>query len=169
MNLTQTKQHLGQLLRAGHTITVRWDCGGDESFVYTSVDDQELESAYSEVNDFPYDLERYLTEELDLPDAGEFSMSGSGQFFLTGNAVGLEYRSEAKSYYDDDELDPQFYEQFTDEELLGMGLVRPEPIVEEPLPAQAKAEDEEPAAQIDEEMSAEYSGRRILFELAAGE
>ncbi|MBX0290818.1 hypothetical protein K3G63_10235 [Hymenobacter sp. HSC-4F20] len=157
MNQPQTKAHLVQLLQAGHTVTVRWDCGGDESFVYTSVDNQELESQYSETNDFPYGLEHYLTEQLDLPSAGDFSMSGSGRFFLEGQAVGLDYQSTATVY--EDELDEDFYEQFTDEELRNMGLERPDPAAQKPQEAAPTT------PEVDEEMSAEYSGRRVLFQV----
>lgn len=155
MKYPQTKQRLLELLQEGHRVTVHWDCGGDESFVYTSIDGQEQESTY-EAGDFAYEVEQLLTEELQLPDAGEFSMTGDGAFFLEGRNVGLQYQSAADVY--DDELP----DDYTDEQLAEMGLERPAPKDEAPEAAPAAAAEEESSW-----MSEEYSGRRILFELPA--
>ena len=35
------KTELTALLQAGHALTVRWDCGGDQSFVTTEIDGQQ--------------------------------------------------------------------------------------------------------------------------------
>lgn len=163
MNPTQTKQHLFHLLSTGHTVTVHWDCGGDESFVYTSVDGQEVATRYDGGEDFAYGVEELVTDTLNLPSAGEFSMTGNGQFYHENRSVGLEYKSDAEVY--DEELDDDFYDTFTDQQLADMGLERPQP---RPEPAQEpdQAEDEkEPKMLRDEGMSSEYSGRRILFQL----
>ena len=162
MDYGPTQQRLFELLQAGHAVTVHWDCGGDEAFVYTSIDGQQQESSY-EPGDFAYDVECLLAEELELPSAGEFSMEGDGQFYLEGRGVGLNYKSEAQVY--EDELDDEFYDDFTDEQLAEMGLERPAPKAETDAAPEEPAEAESPSDQ-DIWMSEEYSGRRILFEIA---
>lgn len=166
MEYLQTKRRLFELLQTGHRVTVHWDCGGDESFVYTSIDGQEQESTY-EAGDFAYEVEQLLTEELELPGVGEFSMTGDGHFFLEGRGVGLDYQSTAEVY--DDELTDDFYDDFTDEQLAEMGLERPAPKADAPEAAAPVEAAAEPSAADEESswMSEEYSGRRILFELPA--
>ncbi|RTQ50139.1 hypothetical protein EJV47_10920 [Hymenobacter gummosus] len=163
MEYQQTKQRLFELLQTGHRVSVRWDCGGDESFVYISIDGEEQPNTF-EPGNLAHDVEWLLTEALELPSAGEFSMSGGGQFFLEGRGVGLDYQSDAEVY--EDELDDEFYNDFTDEQLTAMGLTRPGPQDESAVVVPpAESEHAEPAALRDEQMSNEYSGRRILFML----
>ncbi|MBO0359229.1 hypothetical protein J0X19_14805 [Hymenobacter sp. BT186] len=164
MNPIQTKAHLVELLRAGHTVTVRWDCGGDESFVYTSVDGQEVESEYEEENDFAYGVEELVTNALSLPSAGEFSMTGNGQFYQENDGVGLEYISDAEVEEEDLEY---FYRGFTDQQLADMGIERPARKEEEEQESDEEENEEEPKMLRDEEMSKEYSGRRILFQISS--
>jgi hypothetical protein len=144
MNPAQTKAHLVELLRAGHAVTVRWDCGGDESFVYTSVDSEEVEYKYTSDGgeDFAYGIDQFLTTKLKLPDAGEFSLNGSGTIALQGLEIVLTCRSEAQL--------------LSEEEQREMG------VPEEYLPSANGQTDEEAAR----EWADEYSGRIVLFELA---
>lgn len=141
MKPNQLEEQLRSLLQAGHHITLRWDCGGDESFVHTAIDGQEIESTYEE-DDFAYAVEQYVDITLGLPSAGEFSMKGTGSFFLEANEVGLEYKSDAFAYEED--YDDELEGEFTVSELLSM--------------------DREPVGERDEEMSNYYSGRILLFE-----
>ncbi|MGI4869926.1 MAG: hypothetical protein ACRYFX_01975 [Janthinobacterium lividum] len=137
------------LLENGHTLTVRWDCGGDESFVYTQLDGQELPAVYDNTPNLARLLDQYLTERLDLPSAGEFSMQGTGRIFQEGAEVVIEYESRATG-------DNSWMEDLSDEELAEMGYTRP-------VPAEGDEDDDASTYPPDEEMSAEYTGRQVLF------
>ncbi|UOQ52877.1 hypothetical protein [Hymenobacter cellulosivorans] len=155
------------ILQSGQTLTVRWDCGGDEGFVYTEVNGQEQEFNYEAPNDLAYGMERYLAGLLELPSAGEFQMSGTGRIFQQGPEVILDYESKAYSYEDD-----SWMEGFSDEDLADMGYTRPTPKEADETEPGAEAETEtetetetedDDAEYLDQEMSDEYSGRRVLF------
>lgn len=152
------------ILQSGQELTVRWDCGGDESFVYTAVNGEEQVFDYATPGNLAYGMELYLTSLLELPSAGEFEMSGTGRFFQEGTSVLLEYQSAAYVYEDDSWL-----EAFTDEELADMGYERPEPAdseEEKKEDSENEEEAEEGAQKPDKKMSAEYSGRRVLFSVS---
>ncbi|MGI4741037.1 MAG: hypothetical protein ACRYG7_38200 [Janthinobacterium lividum] len=146
-SLTPVEQQIAHTLQAGHTLTVRWDCGGDESFVYTAVDDQELDTDYRNDQDLAYLLDGYLTEQLNLPSAGDFSMRGTGRILQEGQEVVINYQSESWA-------DSSWMDDLNDEELAEIGCTRPAP-TDEP-------ESEEPAYEFD----ADYSGRLVLFTLS---
>lgn len=151
--LLPVQQQIAALLQAGHTLTVRWDCGGDESWVYTSLNGQELDSDYGNDNDLAYLLDRYLTDLLDLPDAGDFSMKGTGRIFQDGQAVLIECESTAFA-------DTSWMDEMSDEELADIGYTRPEPA--EGANDEAEAND---SYSPDPEMSNAYTGSRVLFTL----
>lgn len=174
--LLPVEQQIAQTLQAGHALSVRWDCGGDESFVYTQLDGQEIRADYGNSNDLAYLLDQYLTDLLQLPDAGEFAMEGTGRIFREGPAVLIEYQSRAMVYWEDFGL--------TDEELRELGVElpdRPALPTDSEAPALGTAptgaeesqeeadkigeEEEEDAGTFDQDMSDEYSGRRVLFML----
>ena len=146
-SLTPVEQHIAHTLQAGHALTVRWDCGGDESFVYTAVDGQELDADYGNDQDLAYLLDGYLTEQLNLPSAGDFSMRGNGRIFQEGQEVIIDYQSESWA-------DSSWMDDLSDEELVEIGCTRPVPTDEQ--------ESEEPAYETD----ADYSGRLVLFTLS---
>jgi hypothetical protein len=179
LNYDSLPTQLLTLLQAGHQITVHWDCGGDESFVTTLVDgvvqEQNLGADYydyilldhldvevflSRITNLAVLLNGYLTEFLRLPSVGEFTMRGDGTIFLDGASLVLEYQSEASSWEDEQdpiEWLPEYY--LSVEELanlfpdrLGVALAAPE----------------SPTRQADLKMSTSYSGRDVLFHLAAG-
>jgi hypothetical protein len=147
--LLPLQQQITSLLQVGHTITVRWDCGGDESFVYTQLDGQEVESDYSNDKDLAYLLDRYLTELLDLPDAGDFHMEGTGRIFQEGQKIVIDYQSVFTEAGDEDLL--------TDDEWREMGL-DPDEWRSEP-----KAPSTDPAATTAPVNDPFYSGRKVLF------
>ena len=146
-SLSPVEQQIAQTLQAGHTLTVRWDCGGDESFVYTAIDGQELDTDYGNDQNLAYLLDGYLTERLNLPDAGDFSMRGVGRIFQENQEVIIDYQSE---WWADD----SWMDDLSDEELAEIGCTRPAPADEN--------KNEEPAY----ESAAEYSGRLVLFTLS---
>lgn len=178
------ENQIAQLLRQGQVLTVRWDCGGDESFVTTEVDGVEQEADYADKQSFTVLLDRYITETLDLPDVGEFSMQGTGRIFQEGQEVILDYESRATTYWDDD--DDSWKDEFTAEQLADMGLSPREsaPLPDEPAAAESQpltseeatgpeptdladkdGEDDEPGGTYDPGMSEDYSGRLVLFVL----
>lgn len=159
------------LLQAKRAITVRWDCGGDESFVYTALDGVEQQANYNVPGDFAQGMDYYLTDLLGLPSVGEFEMDGTGRIFQEGSEVVIDYQSQATTYWDDESDD--WMEDFSDEQLAEMGYERT--MTDEQL-ADYTAEKPtggsqppttEPAGEqereIDPEMSAEYTGRLVLF------
>lgn len=170
--LSPVEQKIAETLQAGHTLTVRWDCGGDESFVTAEVDGKELDLDYEKQDtDFGFVLDRYLTEKLDLPDVGEFSMQGGGRIFLDGREVVIEYESRAVTYWDDND---DWKAEFSDEELTAMGVELPDrtPAPDAPpatptaeQPTEAEDDEAEPEGKLDQDMSDDYSGRRVLFTL----
>lgn len=148
--LLPVQQQIADLLQAGHTLAVHWDCGGDESFVTTEVDGAEVRADYGNDADFAMLLDRYLTELLDLPDAGDFHMEGDGRIFREEASVVIEY----ESVFTDDGSD-----LMTAEEWREMGLD----------PAELLSKAKEPAAEgepAESQSDPFYSGRRVLFTLA---
>lgn len=150
--LLPVQQQIANLLQAGHTLTVRWDCGGDESFVYTELDGQEVRADYNNDADFPFLLDRYLTELLELPDAGDFQMEGTGRIFRESDEVIIDYQS----VFTDDGSD-----LLTDEEWREIGID----------PAEWRSEAttagaEGATATTDPQPDPYFSGRRVLFTLA---
>lgn len=165
-NLTSVQQQLANLLQAGHTLTVRWDCGGDESFVTTEVDGQVVDADFENETDFAFSLDRYLTELLELPDAGEFQMQGTGRIYQQGSDVLIEYQSRAEVYWEDFGL--------SDEELRELGVELPARPAEGAPPTTTSAgpngeahadEENESKPTYDPDMSAAFSGQRVLFSL----
>ena len=164
--LTAVQQQLANLLQAGRTLTVRWDCGGDQSFVTTEVDGQEVAANYESEADFAFSLDRYLTELLELPDVGEFQMQGTGRIYQQGREVLIDYQSRAEVYWED--------YGFSDEELRELGVELPARPAAEATPAadaaspggeQADEDEAESQPAYDPDMSAAFSGQRILFTL----
>lgn len=149
--LTLVQRQIADLLQAGHILTVRWDCGGDESFVYTELDGQEVQANYSNDADFPSLLDRYLTELLELPDAGDFQMDGTGRIFREGTEIIIECQSE---FIDDGSG------LLTDEEWRELGI---DPAEWRSEVVTAGAEDAAPSTEYQADPS--YSGRRVLFTL----
>lgn len=179
--LSAIQTQLVHLLKAGHKLSVRWDCGGDESFVYTKIDDSELKANYSSDNDLSVLMDEYITELLDLPAAGEFSMQGDGRIFQEGKEIIIDYKSRATTYWDDDD---SWKDYLSDEQLADIGV---SPREKEPLPTEVSNsiesqpltsevdtpidsvasgdEEDEQGGTYDPDMSDDYSGRRILFTL----
>ncbi len=82
-----------------------WESGNDEAFV-TFRDNNEAEE------DNFQDLEEYIVDKLDIPDAGEFRMDGSGTLYLADNQVKAKYSSVIKGITDyDEETDAVTYSE----------------------------------------------------------
>ncbi|TDW99096.1 hypothetical protein [Dinghuibacter silviterrae] len=85
------------------SLVFSWESGGDEAFVH--FDDDITEEDVSE------DLEEYIVNKLDIPDAGEFKMNGNGVIYIADNFVRAKYSSTMKEIID--------YNEDTDEEVFG--------------------------------------------------
>lgn len=85
-----------------------WESGNDEAFV-TFQDTTE-----SNRDDFQ-DLEEYIIDKLDIPDAGEFQMNGRGKIYIENNLVRAEYSSVMKGMIDYNEETDEAV--FSEEEL----------------------------------------------------
>ena len=138
----------------------------------SSLDGQQLAFNYADANNLPTLLDHYLTDRLGLPSVGEFDMEGSGRIFRDGQDVMIDYQSVANTYWDEDWKD-----EFTDEELVAMGVELPDrtateavtPVSEDKSDNSEEVEDaadsEDSKSTYDPDMSAEYSGRQVLFSL----
>lgn len=149
--LTLVQRQIADLLQAGHALAVRWDCGGDESFVYTELDGKEIRADYNNDTDLAFLLDRYLTELLELPDAGDFQLEGTGRIFQEGAEVIIEYQS----VFTDDGSD-----LLTDEEWREIGIDPAEWRSEAATPGAAGA-----TATTDPQPDPYFSGRHVLFTL----
>ncbi len=158
--LTSVQQQLAALLTANHLITVRWDCGGDQSFVTTEIDGQGVATNYHDPTNLPVLLDQYLTDLLELPDVGDFEMQGSGRIFLGEATVFIDYQSTYHDY-----TDPNEYLSAEEWRALGVDLFAQSAAEELP---KAQITEGAPSASVttfDQDMGAEYSGRRVLFHL----
>ena len=180
--LTLVQRQIADLLQAGHTLTVRWDCGGDESFVYTQVDDKEVKANYLDDNDLHVLMNEYITEILDLPAAGDFSMQGTGHIFQEGKEIIISYQSQATTYWEDDDYRKSYLNLTAEQkahvrQLLGFSPFEDEPkalesnslLNKENTSVESNASEDEDSKQegaYDPNMSDDYSGRRILFTLS---
>jgi hypothetical protein len=91
MEQPEIRKFLTDKIKEGKTITVKWDCGGDEAFAYffengEAIDDMEISE----------DLELMIINQLNLPDAGEFVLEGEGRLFLEDDKLLIEYKSILK-------------------------------------------------------------------------
>jgi hypothetical protein len=112
MKNQEIKEWLLSNLKANRKITVRWDCGGDEAFVYPSIDGEEVDSM-----DTIHELfEHFLIEKLNIPDAGEFTLTGKGTIFIEADKIIIEHSAEGEALIDyDEETEQEIYEQITEE------------------------------------------------------
>jgi hypothetical protein len=81
-----------------------WESGNDEVFITFKDTNEEEKDNY-------YDLEDYVIDQLDIPDAGEFQMNGSGTIYIADNLVRAKYSSVMKGLID--------YNEETEEEIYG--------------------------------------------------
>lgn len=82
-----------------------WESGNDEAFV-TFKDNTEAEA------DNFQDLEEYIIDKLDIPDAGEFEMVGSGTMYINDNLVRAKYSSTIKAIIDyNEETEQEIYSE----------------------------------------------------------
>lgn len=180
LNYDTLPAQLLALLQAGHQITVRWDCGSDEHIVTTHLDgvaqdfdlgegydlwrfapQEEYEQHLSRLTNLPLLLNSFLTEHLSLPSVGEFHMQGGGEIFLVeGRTIVLDFQSDATSWDDGWEFDRQLPEYYlsTDE----LTELFPKRLIEM---AAWGGMARQPASYPDPQMSADYSGREVLFTL----
>jgi len=62
------------------------------------------------------DLEDYIIEKLEIPDAGEFQMNGRGKVYIDNNLVRAQYSSVMKGVidYNEETNEPVFSEEELD-------------------------------------------------------
>ena len=98
-------------LNANRKVTVKWDCGGDESFVYPYIDGVEV-GYDDEIHDV---FEQFLIAELDIPDAGEFSLQGQGTIFIEDGKIVIEHSAEGTATIDyDEETEQEIFETISE-------------------------------------------------------
>ncbi len=86
-----------KLLQEGKTIELQWDCGGDEAIVSPTEKCKELAQTH---NPLMRALDLYVINLLNLPDVGEFSMTGKGTLELVGEDVQITFESIMHGYED---------------------------------------------------------------------
>jgi hypothetical protein len=96
------KDWLVTSLREKGTLPFSWESGNDEAFVTFQDKDDSNEESFE-------DLEEYIIDKLDIPDAGEFQMNGSGTVYIENNLARAKYSSTMKATID--------YNEETDEEI----------------------------------------------------
>lgn len=107
------KGWLIEYLKEKNTLSFTWESGGDEAFVTVEDKDYIDNDIYNSEHDF--DLEDYIIDKLNIPDAGEFQMNGSGIIYMENNFVKVKYSSTMRATIDFDEKTGE--EIFSEEEL----------------------------------------------------
>jgi hypothetical protein len=101
------KDWLVAAVREKGSLSFTWESGNDEAFVTFPDSNESNERQF-------WDLEEYITDRLEIPDAGEFAMTGSGEVYIDGNVLRARYQSTMKAIVDYDEENEQ--EIYSDEE-----------------------------------------------------
>jgi hypothetical protein len=92
-------------LKERGSLSFTWESGNDEAFI-TFKDSNEAERENFE------QLEEYIIDKLDIPDAGEFRMDGSGLLYIANNLIKAKYSSIMKGITDyDEETDSVTYSE----------------------------------------------------------
>ncbi|MFK7970894.1 MAG: hypothetical protein AB8F95_11030 [Bacteroidia bacterium] len=110
------KEHTLSLLQSGKKLAASWSCGGDEAHIKMSMDGEELPHTDS----FAEEMSMYLLNRLSLPDAGEFSMEGDGNFILEKGQIYIDCESwnlghedyEKDKWVETEDLDREYSGRF---------------------------------------------------------
>lgn len=104
------KTTLSNLLSSGHKVTFEWDCGGDETLIDTFLDGKPARK------DWVDPLCELVVEKLDLPNAGEWFVKGTGELFVKGTDLWIRHDSvgAGTNYEFPEDVDPSNldYEEF---------------------------------------------------------
>jgi hypothetical protein len=104
------KNWLITILKEKEKLPFSWKSGNDEAFV-TFQDTNDVEE-----NNFQ-DLEEYMIDKLEIPDAGEFQMKGIGKIYLSGSIVGVKYSSTMKEIIDfNEETEEEIYSEVEEQD-----------------------------------------------------
>lgn len=76
-------------IKTHNGLAFSWESGNDEAFVTFANSTKDDEDMF-----FP--LEEYVVSKLEIPDAGEFSMTGQGTLYIEGDFVKAKYSSVMK-------------------------------------------------------------------------
>lgn len=98
------KDWLVALVKEKKQLPFSWESGNDEA-ILSFKDYAEWDS-----NNFE-DLEGYIIDKLDIPDAGEFEMTGEGFIYSDGKSIRASYQSIIKEMVD--------FNEETEEEIYG--------------------------------------------------
>ena len=100
-DLMKLEMELLEVLEAGKKIKLKWDCGGDQAIVTTTID--EIELPYN--SDFLNGLDIYIINYLNLPDIGEFELVGEGEIidendnlYLVCESTMIGYEEYSENY-----------------------------------------------------------------------
>lgn len=96
------KNWIVDTIQRNNGLEFTWESGNDESFLEFMTYKEEEQDKYA-------DLEMYLTYKLDIPDAGEFEMTGQGKLYIQNNIVFADYSSELRELVDFNEETEEVY------------------------------------------------------------
>jgi len=83
-------------VRTRGSLAFSWESGNDEAFVTFKDYDEASKENFQE-------LEDYVIDKLNIPDAGEFQMNGQGTIYIADGLVKTSYSSIMKELLDYDE------------------------------------------------------------------
>jgi len=102
---SKLKDWIIRSIRDKGSLEFTWESGNDEAFVTFKDSNEAEEDTFQE-------LEEYIIDKLDIPDAGEFRMDGRGVLYLADDAVKAKYSSVMKGVVDyDEETDTEVYSE----------------------------------------------------------
>lgn len=111
----EIKDWLVTTIKETGNLPFSWESGNDEAFI-TFKDRQETQEEEFDT------LEQYILLKLDIPDAGEFNMTGEGLIYIDNDKVKAKFSSLMKEVVDyDEETEQETYGEEvvnTGEELL---------------------------------------------------
>lgn len=95
-------------LKEKGSLPFSWESGNDEAFV--TFKDAANTSGDEEAKFF--DMEQYMIDKLDIPDAGEFQMNGNGTITIDNNNAIVKYSSTVKMLLDfNEETEEEIYSE----------------------------------------------------------
>ncbi|RXK61989.1 hypothetical protein ESA94_02950 [Lacibacter luteus] len=99
------KDWISAQVKEKENLSFTWESGNDEAFVT-------FKDASTEEEDNFFELEQYMIDKLDIPDAGEFEMNGKGNISIENNRVVVKYSSTIKALLDfNEETEEEIYSE----------------------------------------------------------
>jgi hypothetical protein len=95
----QLQNWLIELLQTNE-VSIKWNCGFDDAIIHVYTNTTPISD-----NLMLEKFEDFLIAILELPDAGEFKMTGEGSVYKKGDEIFISFQSESKDLVDFDEIE----------------------------------------------------------------